>query len=71
MKKTVFALAVAAFALAAVPASQAAPVAPLPAGVAAANGNVVHVQFWWWHHRHWLHRRCGRDRWGRPHCRFW
>jgi hypothetical protein len=63
MIRTVFAMAVAALVLAAVSGtSQAAPIAPLPAGVAAADhGTVTHV---WWHR----HRHCWRGRWGHLHC---
>ncbi len=64
MKKTVFAIALAALACTAVSgASQAAPIAPLPAGVAADadHGNVTKA--WYYHHRH-----CWRGRWGRLHC---
>ena len=72
MKQTVFALVVAAFALgAASSVSQAAPIAPPASAITATNGNLTQVQYWRWHHRHWHHRRCWRDRWGRPHCRFW
>ncbi len=62
MIRTVFAMAVAALVFAAVSGtSQAAPMAPLPAGVAAADhGAVTHV---WYHHRH-----CWRGRWGHVHC---
>ena len=35
--------------------SQAAPVAPLPAGVAADAG-AGHLTLVYWHHRHWHHR---------------
>jgi hypothetical protein len=62
MIRTVFAMAVAALLLAAVSGtSQAAPIAPLPAGVAADHGAVTHV---WWHR----HRHCWRGRWGHLHC---
>jgi len=62
MKKTVFAFVVAGLALAAVPASQAAPIAPLRSGVTTGS-NVTQV---WWHH----HRHCwnGRYHW---HCHYW
>ena len=62
MTRTVFAMAVAVVMFAAVSGtSQAAPIAPLPPGVATADhGNVTHV---WWHHRH-----CWRGRWGHVHC---
>jgi hypothetical protein len=60
MKSTVFAFVVAALALAAVPASQAAPIAPLGSGV-TTNNNVTQV---WWHH----HRHCWRGRYGHLHC---
>jgi len=64
MIRTVFAMAVAALVLAAVSGtSQAAPIAPLPTGVAAdsSHGNVTHV---WYRHRH-----CWRGRYGYVHCR--
>ena len=57
MKRTVFALAVAALAFAAVPALQAAPIAPLPAVLTVDHGTVT-VQ---WRHHHW---------WGYRHC-YW
>jgi len=63
MIRTVVATAVAALVFAAVSGtSQAAPIAPLPAGIAAdaSHGSVTHV---WWHHRH-----CWRGRWGHVHC---
>jgi hypothetical protein len=53
-----FAAAVATLAFLALPAAQAAPIAPLPAGVAndAASGHVTQV---WWRHRHWCRwHRC-------------
>ena len=62
--QTVCAMAVAGLMFAAVSTpSQAAPMAPLPAGVAAAesHGNVTHV---WWHR----HRHCWRGYYGRIHC---
>ncbi len=66
MIRTFFAMAVAAFVFAAVyGTSQAAPIAPLPAGVAAdtSHSDVTHV---WWR-RGW-HRHCWRGRWGHMHC---
>jgi hypothetical protein len=45
MKRTVFAFAIAALTFAAVPVSQAAPIAPLPAGVSADQSNVTQV-YW-------------------------
>jgi len=58
MIRTVVAMAVAALVFAAVSgASQAAPIAPLPAEVSAADHGVVTNV--WWHHRH-----CWRTRWG-------
>jgi hypothetical protein len=57
MIRTFFAMAVAALVFAAVSGtSQAAPMAPLPAGVAAdsSHGDVTHV---WWH------RHYGAGRW--------
>jgi hypothetical protein len=63
MKRTVFAFAVAALALAAMPVSQAAPIAPLGSGVTTSGSNVTQV---WWHH----HRHCWRGRY-HWHCRYW
>ena len=66
MLRTMFAMAVAGLVLAAVSGtSQAAPIAPLPAGVAAHDagndsGNLTKV---YWHHRH-----CWRGRHGYLHC---
>lgn len=71
MIRTVFAMAVATVLLAAVSGtSQAAPIAPLPANVAAADhGAVTHV---WWYRRHYYYHRhyrhCWRGRYGRLHC---
>lgn len=60
MLRTVFAIAVAGLIFAAVfGTAQAAPVAPLPAGVTADLSYLTDVQW----------RRCWRDRWGRLHCR--
>ena len=72
MRRTAFALIVAALAFIAVAGtSQAAPIAPLAAGV---TGNTDHdgltQVYWhrgWGWHRGW-HRRCWRGRWGRLHC---
>ncbi len=69
MIRTFTAIALAALALTAVSgASQAAPIAPLPSGVAADadHGNVT--QAWYYYHHH--HRHCWRGRWGRLHC-YW
>ncbi|MDR3422161.1 MAG: hypothetical protein P4L80_13115 [Xanthobacteraceae bacterium] len=55
MSRFVFAAAIAALAFVTVSGiSQAAPVAPLPAGVVsdAGAGNITKV---YWHHRHWRH----------------
>ena len=73
MIRTAFAIAVAASVLAAVPeVSQAAPIAPLPAGMAheAAAGNLIQAWCGWrcrhyyrwhyWHHCYW--------RYGYRHC---
>jgi hypothetical protein len=61
MTRTIFAMAVAGLIFAAVSGtSQAAPIAPLPAGAAADHGGVTQV---YWHHRH-----CWRGRWGHVHC---
>ncbi len=62
MIRTVFAMAVAALLLAAVSGtSQAAPIAPLPAGAASGHDNLTQVYWhhgwhhgWGWH-RHWRH----------------
>ena len=60
MLRTVFAIAVTGLIFAVLPGSaQAAPVAPLPAGV-TADINILSDVAW---------RRCWRDRWGRLHCR--
>jgi len=60
MLRTVFAIAVAGLIFAAVSApAQAAPGAPLPAGV-KTDLNYLTDASW---------RRCRRDRWGRMHCR--
>ncbi len=69
MTRILFAMVVAGVIFAGVSAtSQAAPVAPLPAGAAADHSAVTQV-YWrgrgW--HRGW-HRRCWRGRWGRLHC---
>ena len=73
MIRMAFAIAVAAFIFAAgVGVSRAAPIAPLPAGVAndAASGNITHVWCRWgrcgWG-RGWGYRRWG---WGRGWC-YW
>jgi hypothetical protein len=61
MLRTVFAMMVATLMVAAVTAtSQAAPIAPLPSGVAADSGHVTKV---WWRHRH-----CWRGPYGHLHC---
>ncbi len=72
MIRIAFAAAIAALAFTAVPGvSQAAPVAPLPVGIAsdAAAGNLTQV--WWrhhhWHHHHWHHHHCWW-RHGYRHC---
>jgi hypothetical protein len=62
MTRTIFAMAIAALILAAIPkASQAAPIAPL-AGVTTDHSNLTQV---WWG------SRCWRNRWGRLHCQRW
>jgi hypothetical protein len=59
MLRTILAVAVAGLILAAVSGTaQAAPVAPLPAGVMTDLNILTDVA-----------RRCWRDRWGRLHCR--
>jgi hypothetical protein len=58
--RTTFAIAIAALIFAATPATtQAAPVAPLGAGIIAEFDVLADVSW----------RRCWRDRWGRLHCR--
>jgi len=86
MKQTILAAAVAALTLTAVSASQAAPIAPLPAGVSASQSNLTHVQYWRWHRRYWgpgpyrrywgprpywHHRRCWWGPYHHWHCRWW
>jgi len=75
MTRTIFAMAVAGVIFAAVSGtSQAAPIAPLPAGV--ANDSSAITQVYWrggWRgggygHRPYWHRRCWVGRWGRVHC---
>jgi hypothetical protein len=61
MLRTVFAIAVAGLIFAAVSGTaQAAPAAPLSAGVTSDLSNLTDVQWG---------RNCWRDRWGRVHCR--
>jgi hypothetical protein len=61
MLRTLFALAVAGSIFTAVSGtSQAAPIAPLPAGVTHDSAGVTQV---WWHRRH-----CWIGRWGHRHC---
>ena len=65
MTRTIFAMAVAGLLFAAVSGtSQAAPIAPLAAGAATAQGNLTQV---YWHRYGW-HRHCWRGRWGHVHC---
>ena len=60
MLRTVFAIAVAGLIFADLSGiAQAAPVAPLPAGITAGLSDLTDVSW----------RRCWRDRWGRMHCR--
>jgi hypothetical protein len=60
MLRTIFGIAVAGFFVAMVPGlAQAAPAAPLPAGI-VADMSIMSDVAW---------RRCWRDRWGRLHCR--
>jgi hypothetical protein len=68
MRKTLLAFAVATLTLAAVPASQAAPIAPLPAGASTVHATQVQ---WRWHGRRWAHRRCWRGPGGIWRCRYW
>jgi hypothetical protein len=74
MTRTIFAMAVAGVLFAAVSGnSQAAPIAPLSAGVANDNGAITQV-YWrggWrggYGYRPYWHRRCWVGRWGRVHC---
>jgi hypothetical protein len=61
MTRTIFAMTAAALLFAAVSGtSQAAPIAPLPAGVANDHAGLTQV---YWHHRH-----CWVGRWGHWHC---
>jgi len=69
MRKTILAFAVATLTLAATPASQAAPIAPLPEGASTAHASLVQVYYW--RGRRWGHRHCGRGAYGRWHCRYW
>jgi hypothetical protein len=63
MLRTLFALAVAGLLFAGISGTaQAAPMAPLPAGITAEHG-LTPV---YWHH--WHHRHCWRGRWGYVHC---
>lgn len=71
MKRTAFAFAVAALTLAAASVSQAAPIAPLPAGVSAAQGDLTKVQWGWHHWHHWHHRHCWWGPYHHWHCRWW
>lgn len=74
MTRTLFAMAIAGAIFAAVPAAtQAAPMAPLPAGATGDHGVLTQVQWgphwrrgWGWRGG----RRCWRGRWGRLHCRW-
>jgi hypothetical protein len=60
MTRTIFAIAITALILGAIPGtSRAAPIAPLT-GVTVDHSNLTQV---WWG------RRCWRGRWGRLHCR--
>ena len=71
MTRTMFAMAVAGLVFAAVSGtSQAAPIAPLPAGCSAEAGNLTPVYYHRYHyhryHRHWRH--CW---WHRGYRRLW
>ena len=66
MRKIVLAFAVAGLTLAAVPVSQAAPIAPLGSGLSTDHSGVVTQVYW----RRWHHRYCWRGRYGRLHCRY-
>jgi hypothetical protein len=66
MTRTIFAMAVAGLMFAAVTGtSQAAPIAPLPAGVSTTDHGTVTQVRWGWHR---WHRHCWRGRFGRLHC---
>ena len=68
MTRMLLAIAVAGVMWAAIPtSSQAAPIAPQPAGVAADHGDLTQV-YWRRYHHHYRHRHCWRGRWGRIHC---
>jgi hypothetical protein len=73
MIRTIFAMAVAALISAAVPGtSQAAPIAPLSAGVIAGTGGVTPVYYYhrnyrhYYHHRYYYHRHYYHRHW--RHC---
>ena len=85
MIRTIFAMAVATFIVAAVSGtSQAAPIAPLSAGVVAGTPGITpvyyHHRYYYhrhWHHRHWHHRHWHHRHWrhcwwrhGYRHCRW-
>ena len=60
MRGTVFAVAVAALALAAVSGiSQAAPIAPLPAAASTDAGSVTPVYYYHRYYHPYYHRHCG------------
>ncbi len=69
MTRTIFAMAVAGLIFAAVSGtSQAAPIAPLPAGVASETGVATPVYYRYHHYYHpYYHRRCWW-RHGYRHC---
>jgi len=70
MFRTVFAMAVAVVALAAVSGtSQSAPIAPLPAGVQSETGNLTPVYYYY--HRYYGNRHCWIGPYGRWQCRYW
>ncbi len=74
MKRVVLALTLAALtSMAAYGTSNAAPIAPLPEGVASNSGNVVKAHYWhhhyypyYWHHHYYHHRH-----WYHHHWRYW
>ncbi len=66
MTRTIFAVALGVLLLASAPAMlQAAPIAPLPTGLAASGVTQVYYYHHWHHHHHcWWHH-------GYRHCHWW
>jgi hypothetical protein len=74
MKRVVFATAIAAITLvAAYGQSNAAPIAPLPEGVASNSSDIVKAYYY--HHRHypyyWHHHYYHHRHWYHHHWRYW